>query len=387
MAALSAVHAVLQSNIILKWLRQLPSWRNFVILLLLINIKSLPLAWHVRIFYYLFKNLNFRRHTHPKLKERFTKRAGNSGAHPLFTPVSVMSHTSLMEIDYNLHKSNSTYFSDLDISRTALVTDICTPGLEICRRELDKVLDDTTPSNGNGNANSNANTGKPLKKKYPGKIAVFLGSVYCSFKKEIPPYERYEMQSRIAGWDEKWLYVVTYFLRPARRRGERRTVLAVGISQYVIKKGRLTLKPAKVLNASGLIPDRPADAGPSPSTSTASTASSSAPPSRPSSSSNGPKKACGVVSPVSGTPSSVEAINASEGLDGNPVVREVLALTERSDMDQAALENEKREKTQSWDQDEWTWERIEERRVQGLETVRAFIGLDAKLLREVEGEL
>src|SRR5204862_671691 len=94
--------------------------------------------------------------------------------HPLFTPVTITSHTSMFETDYNLHKSNSTYFSDLDISRTALVTRLYTPGMELTKRELNSMVD----VNG--------------KRKCPGHMNVMLGSVYCSFKKEIKPYERYE---------------------------------------------------------------------------------------------------------------------------------------------------------------------------------------------------
>ncbi|PGH00107.1 hypothetical protein GX51_06005 [Blastomyces parvus] len=375
MAALSSFVAALQSNVLLRWLQQIVSWRSLAMLLILVNIKSLPFAWHVRVFYYLFKNLNFHRHTHPKLKAKFKKQTGDSGAHPLFTPISVMSHTSLLETDYNLHKSNSTYFSDLDISRTALVTNICTPGLEICRRELDSEYE-TAPTTTTTTTTNGAHATKK-KKKYPGKLAVFLGSVYCSFKKEIPPYERYEMQSRIAGWDEKWLYVVTYFLRPARRTGEPKTILATGISQYVIKKGRLTIKPARVLRAGGLIPDPPADAAPSSSSSSSSSASS-----------NSATKASSETPSTADTPSSGEAINASEGLDESVVVREVLALTESSDLSAAVLENEKRDRDRdrrrSWDEEAWTWERIEERRVRGLESLGAFIGLDANLLRRVE---
>ncbi|OAX80459.1 hypothetical protein ACJ72_05204 [Emergomyces africanus] len=350
MAALSKFTAVLQTNIILRWLRLLLSWRNFgILLLLLVNLKSLPFAWHVRVFFHLFRNINFHRHTHPKLKEKFKKQTGNSGAHPLFTPVSVMSHTPLMETDYNLHKSNSTYFSDMDISRTALVTNVCTPGLEICRRELDKEID---ASNGGG------------KKKYPGKIS-----------------------SRIAGWDEKWLYVVTYFFRPAKRKGERKTVLATGISQYVVKKGRLTVKPARVLTAGGLIPDPPAGAGAASCAFSASSSSSSLSPS--SKKNDSPSE---IPSTASSTPAREdEAIHGTgEGL-GEGLVREVLALTESGDPNQAVLENEKRDNSNSnssnsssWDPDEWTWERIEEQRLKGLDMVKAFIGLDANLLREAE---
>lgn len=47
MAALSTLTAVLQSNVILNWLRQSLSWRNFALLLIIANIKSLPFVWHV----------------------------------------------------------------------------------------------------------------------------------------------------------------------------------------------------------------------------------------------------------------------------------------------------------------------------------------------------
>ncbi|PGH17671.1 hypothetical protein AJ79_01033 [Helicocarpus griseus UAMH5409] len=342
MAALSTLTASLQLDVILSWLKQQLSWKNLALFLVLVNIKSLPFVWHARVFFHLFKNVNFRRHSHPQLKERFQKKTGNRGAHPLFTPVSVTSHTSLFETDYNMHKSNSTYFSDLDVSRTALVTNLCTPGMEICRRELDRQVD----ANG--------------KKKYPGSLAVMLGSVYCSFKKEIPPYERYEMQSRISGWDEKWLYVITYFLRPAKRKGGSKTILAIGISQYVIKKGRLTIKPTQVLKAGGLIPDRPDGIE----------------------TSNGTPNASEIGS-AAGTPVNGEAINAGEGLDES-LVRQVLTLTDSSDLSQAVLDNKKRDNSSSWDHEEWTWERIEEQRLKGLDAVKAFIGLDARLFKEAD---
>ncbi|KAK2813437.1 hypothetical protein FQN50_000753 [Emmonsiellopsis sp. PD_5] len=267
------------------------------------------------------------------MKSRFQKKQTKNSHHhnhPLFTPVSVTSHTSLFETDYNMHKSNSTYFSDLDISRTALVTNLCTPGMEICRRELDSEVDASG------------------KKKYPGRLAVMLGSVYCSFKKEIPPYERYEMQSRLSGWDEKWLYVVTYFLRPEKRRGQGKTILAIGVSQYVIKKGRLTIKPTRVLQASGLVPEKPQ--GTSEGT-----------------------PDVGVNTPESG-----EAISAGEGLDES-LVREVMTLADSGELSQAVLEDKKKENGGLWDGEEWTWERIEQGRLEGLEAVKAFVGLDAKL--------
>jgi hypothetical protein len=257
--------------------------------------------------------------------------------------VTITSHTTLLETDYNLHKSNSTYFSDLDISRTALVTRLYTPGMELTKRELESVVD----ANG--------------KRKFPGRMNVILGSVYCSFKKEIKPYERYEIQSKIIAWDEKWLYVLSFFLRPEKRKGEGKTLLAVAISQYVVKKDRLTVRPERVLRASGFLPPRsegeeadmatPNNMSPNPS--------------------------------ALATPASGEGISAIEALDESMIVREVLTLSESGNLDHAVLEKN-RKGNSTWDRVEWPWERIEQERLRGLRLVRAFIGLDAKLHGEAK---
>lgn len=243
------------------------------------------------------------------------------------------SRTSLWETDYNLHKSNSTYFSDLDIARTVLVTPLYTPGVELTKREMEQEVD----SNG--------------KLKYPGRMAIMLGSVYCTFKKEILPYERYEMQSKIAGWDRKWLYILTFFLRPEKRKGEGKTLLAVGISRYVMKKGRMTVPPARILQASGLLPPNP----------------------------NGETQS---TTPATGTPDNGEAINSGEDQD-EPAARQVLSFTAGADLDQAVLENQKKANLSSVE-GMWTWDRIEQERVRGLKVVQSFIDLDERLAAEVK---
>lgn len=290
--------------------------------------------FQIRLFFHLFKNIRTKLWVYPGPKALSVNNSSDQHVHPIFTPVSLNSRTSLWETDYNIHKSNSTYFSDLDIARTVLVTPIYTPGVEITRRELEQEVD----SNG--------------KMKYPGPFAIMLGSVYCTFKKEIRPYERYEMQSKVAGWDRKWMYVLTFFLRPEKRKGEGKTLLAVGISKYVMKKGRLTVSPARILQASGLLP-------PNPNGDTQSTSSS-----------------------ATETPASGEAISTGEILD-EPVVRKVVSFTQGADLDQAILESQKRANMSSGE-GVWTWDRIEQERLRGLEVVRSFIDLDEKLAGEVK---
>lgn len=136
-----------------------------------------------------------------------------------------------------------------------------------------------------------------------GHWGIMLGAVHCSFKKEIAPYEPYEMWSRILCWDRKWIYVVSHFVKkgavkpegytispPASllglilgRKGKKvaknelaaehtngnanghalesrvphNAIFASAISKYVMKLGRLTVHPEVVIEASGLLPPKP----------------------------------------------------------------------------------------------------------------------------------
>lgn len=181
----------------------------------------------------------------------------------LFKPMITPSHAPLLEIDYNLHKSNSTYFSDLDVARTHLVSFLCRASTEALARnaETKLVLD--------------PKTGAPIK----GPVGVMLGAVACSFKREIAPYSGYEMWSRVLGWDRKWLFIVTHYVpkgaaKPTEwldprcglaKRGPKdatggweKKIYATAISKYVFKIGRFTVHPAYVLGGkSNLLPERP----------------------------------------------------------------------------------------------------------------------------------
>ncbi|KAM5454723.1 hypothetical protein MaudCBS49596_002020 [Microsporum audouinii] len=333
MAVLSVPVALAAIHLAIKRARAQLTWKNLALLYILLNLKSAPFSWHVRLFYHLLSRINIKKHIYPNPKSKEDTKPGH--VHPIFVPSSITSRTTLWETDYNIHKSNSTYFSDLDIARTTLVTDLYSPGLELVKREMNKELD----ANG--------------KQLYPGRIAVMLGSVYCTFKKEIKTFEKYEMRTKIAGWDEKWLYILTFFLRFPKRKGEPKVLLAVGVSKYVVKKGRKTVRPENVLRASGLLPPRPAgEEAPSPPTA--------------------------LDTPVNG-----EAIGSGESLD-EPLLRKVLTLTENSDIDQAMLDNMKKNNETSEKAGAWGWHRIEEERIRGMNVVRSFANMDAKLHEEVD---
>lgn len=254
-----------------------------------------------------------------------------------------MSRTPLLETDYNLHKSNSTYFTDLDVSRTALVTRLYSPGIGLVSKELDQEF-----------LVASQKEGKKAPRRLP--VMVVLGSVYCSFKREIKPFEKYEMQSRVIAWDQKWMYILTAFLRPAKKAGGEKTLLATALSKYVVKKGRLTVAPERILRTGGFLPQRPED----------SQADSSAEPS------------------TIGTPASGEGITAS-GVDSS-LVREVLKISADQIPDRESLEQNKKANSDSWNPEEWPWERIDQERLRGLAIVQPYINMDGRLEHEVTGK-
>lgn len=102
-----------------------------------------------------------------------------------------------------------------------------------------------------------------------------LGGVQCSFRREIRPYQGYEMWTRVLSWDEKWVYLVSHFVekgkvKPGRyvlqggdkkggsggKRGrmEQKYVLASSVARYVFKSGRKTVPPQEPLVDCNLLP-------------------------------------------------------------------------------------------------------------------------------------
>jgi hypothetical protein len=155
-----------------------------------------------------------------------------------------------LDIDYNLHKSNSTFFNDLDDNRTELM-------LALFKDII-----------------------KPQKSGKQGvKPKMFnLGATSCVFKKAIPPFARYEISSRVLCWDKKWIYVVSHFTKPgsnkptrflvdsapSRKAGtsnkgsedQQDRIYATAITKYVFKAGRITCSPESVMLECGLLPSR-----------------------------------------------------------------------------------------------------------------------------------
>lgn len=131
-------------------------------------------------------------------------------------------------------------------------------------------------------------TRKELAKEGKESFGLILGGVSCNFRKEIKPYEAFEVWTRVLTWDDKWLYVIGHFVRKEAVRPRHFSlqpwkkvvsrdnngydmngtaegtkihpaILATGIAKYVCKKGRRTIPPERILRASELLPPKPAE--------------------------------------------------------------------------------------------------------------------------------
>ncbi|KAF2462415.1 hypothetical protein BDY21DRAFT_277905 [Lineolata rhizophorae] len=257
------------------WPSKGSAWRIVALILMLINFKNLPFVWHFR----LFRSYIYQIYLQPT---PLPPRA-------LFQPlVTRCARAPLSECDYNIHKSNSTYFTDADNARMQYMA--------VLLRTHNS--SSGTGATANSAANGAANTGAgapPAADGVGDNFIVALGAISCHFRREIKPYAGYEMWTRLLSWDRKWLYTITHFVAPgsgappssytlqpwrtpasssragagagaaadpadpARAERLKKAVFATSIAKYVVKNGRLTVPPERVLADSGLLPPRPAD--------------------------------------------------------------------------------------------------------------------------------
>lgn len=196
-------------------------------LFLLLNVKVLPGAWHVRVLHGIRTQTN----------ATTTRKAcpGGKEGKPLFKYLVTETRAAPLECDYNGHKSNSTYFSDLDINRTQLLARLFKDVLSASHYD---------------------------RSKRARHLNIALGSTCCVFRREIRPLQKCQIWSRVLSWDEKWVYIVSYFVssdyakaQNARVPGEE-NILASGIARYVFKDGRKTVRPAEAMTDCGVLPLR-----------------------------------------------------------------------------------------------------------------------------------
>ena len=179
---------------------------------------------------------------------------------------------------------------------------------------------------------------------------IILGSVHASFRRQVLPYEKYEVRSRVLGWDAKWLVIGSWFIRPAKgKRTEE--VLASALSKYVVKKGRFTVSPERCLRSAGLLPEKITGKGLEES-----------------------EWQDARNEDESGLVGALTAGEMPESLE--KVVMDSHALTE------GPVQTQPITSTARAGAGTWDWNEIEKERLRGLEVVRGWMGLDGDLFEE-----
>jgi hypothetical protein len=228
-----------------------------------------------------------------------------------------------------------------------------------------------------------------------GNLLIALGAVSCHFHREIKPYRRYEIWTRVLTWDRKWIYIVSHFveadtfqpesyiLQPWKKGKKRRVedlsdedrqklkkkIFASSIAKYVVKKGRLTIPPEMVLERSKMLPPRPEGVSllgawtPLPSKNPSGNTS-------PARSSSPDADISGTTTADQDTPS--PSPSSSRHLDHGVLAESLFATTKGAD---------------ERNEEEWSWDSVQKERLRALKFAEAYDMLDSlKDVFEVEGQ-
>lgn len=166
------------------------------------------------------------------------------------------SQVSLGEMDYFGHKSNSTYVLDLDFARSHHIYGL----FRQCARYYESRFNESNTASA-------------------GRFNYALGGISSVFKRPLALFQRYEIWTRVCYWDEKWVYMISHFVKegcvkprsysdstahPAANsqwsedgdinQCDDSIIHAVMVSKVVFKEGRKTIPPAVFFQTGDLLP-------------------------------------------------------------------------------------------------------------------------------------
>lgn len=222
-----------------------PVWLRVLFgLLVVANIRSTPLLWHIRVWYPAIKAIVRARAcfltpksqalSHKAIQPQLRLETLPIGK-DIFEDMSSYSFlATLDECDWNSHLSNSSYSRSLDCARMA--------------HNVPRFI-----------------------KMFSDGGSVALGGSGFSFHREIPMLARYTIRMSVEAWDDKWLYLVGRFVSPAKPSSKKpaaaacsastdaitekllpgETLYCTSTSRYVCKAGRRTIPPWLMIAASG----------------------------------------------------------------------------------------------------------------------------------------
>ncbi len=216
------------------------------------------------------------------------------------------------------------------------------------------------------------------KKGHKGRNSIILGSVHTSFHKEIRPYERYEVRSRVLGWDQKWCVVGSFFIRPAKG-GKAEVLLASALSKYVVKKSRFTIEPEYCFTAAGWLPPKPEDCKAGPKQGHKMEESNGSddtvlPASATDGQSSADQQAMSRTDPDITAPVPAVAVETAEVVEKLEKVASNLVGGRSDDIDISAATPPRAV--------EWDWHRIDMERLRGLAILSGWLSLDKGMIEE-----
>ncbi len=112
-----------------------------------------------------------------------------------------------LDLDLNLHMTNSRYMALMDLGRTDLIL--------------------------------RAGAWREMRRQ---KLGVVLGGAAMRFRRPLAPFARFTLATRLLGWDERWMYVEQVFTGPQG------VVCSAAMRAAFVKAGRL-VPPEPVLEA------------------------------------------------------------------------------------------------------------------------------------------
>lgn len=190
--------------------------------------KTIPFGYFCRFYNQVIRILLLPSRSYRKKRLNTLGITATSNKRDVFKWIPYHTYVSPLEIDMYFHKSNSTYFADLDIARTKLVLTI-----------FQKLFMDYF-----------ANTKGEFSKKYSFSNFPYIpvALVQLSFQREMTLFQRFTIESRVACWDQKWLFVVSKFTSNNTKK-----LHGIAVTKYVFKKNqRITIKPEEFIKDCGL---------------------------------------------------------------------------------------------------------------------------------------
>ncbi|KAI9926252.1 hypothetical protein MW887_004715 [Aspergillus wentii] len=204
-------------------------------LLFILSPKSWPFSWHCRLLFTYARHYCICRDKPivPSTVDHIT----------LFQPSTYKTTTSAGEIDMFGHKSNATYFTDLDIARASHLFSILREGMRSFEIESNNMLAHEMTEKVR-----DVERGRGISSS--GLLRFGMGGVSCNFKKEIKPGQR---RGRAAEGGRPRSDSVTPLLDEKDPTAP--VIHAVALSKFVFKEGRRTLRPREFFQRCRLIPE------------------------------------------------------------------------------------------------------------------------------------